>query len=158
MGRVVRGASCPWGELSWGELSIGRVVHGASCLWGELFMGRVVLGRVLTGRVVRGASCLGASGPGTPRIYFGWQRLPCSACPVLPVLFWLSSAACPVLAAFSWQSCSVCPFCLSHSVCHVLAVPFWLLLRVDSDGHRKYTIWCYSKFSGLDCLKFSATL
>ncbi len=76
MGRVVHGASCPWGELSmvrvvhgvscpWGELSMGRVVHGASCLWGELSMGRVVMGRVLMGQVVRGASCLGASGPGT---------------------------------------------------------------------------------------------
>jgi hypothetical protein len=60
MGRVVHGASCPWGELS-----LGRVVHGASCLWGELSMGRVVVGRVLMGRVVRGASYLGASGPGT---------------------------------------------------------------------------------------------
>jgi hypothetical protein len=27
MGRVVHGASCPWGELS-----MGRVVYGASCL------------------------------------------------------------------------------------------------------------------------------
>jgi hypothetical protein len=39
MGRVVHGASCPWGELS-----LGRVVHGASCPWGELSMGRVVPG------------------------------------------------------------------------------------------------------------------
>jgi hypothetical protein len=76
MGRVVPGASCPWGELSlgrvvpgascpWGELSMGRVDHGASCLWGEMSMGRDVVGRVLMGRVVQGASCLGASGPGT---------------------------------------------------------------------------------------------
>jgi hypothetical protein len=65
MGRVVYGASCPWGELS-----MGRVVHGASCLWGELSMGRVVVGRFLMGRVVRGASCLGASGPGTKSSWF----------------------------------------------------------------------------------------
>ncbi len=56
MGRVVHGASCPWGELSmervahgascpWGELSMGRVVHGASCPWGELSMGRVAMRR-----------------------------------------------------------------------------------------------------------------
>jgi hypothetical protein len=68
MGRVVPGASCPWGELS-----LGRVVHGASCLWGELSMGWVVEGRVLMGRVARGASCLGASGPGT--------LTPASICP-----------------------------------------------------------------------------
>jgi hypothetical protein len=55
MGRVVHGASCPWGELS-----LGRVVHGASCPWGELSMWRVLMGRV-----VRGASLDGASGPGT---------------------------------------------------------------------------------------------
>jgi hypothetical protein len=48
MGRVVRGASGPWGELSWGELSMGRVVHGVSFPWGELSMGPVV----------PGASCL----------------------------------------------------------------------------------------------------
>jgi hypothetical protein len=60
MGRVVRGASCPWGELSWGELSMGRVVRGASCPWGELSMGRVVYGASCPG-----ASYLGASGPGT---------------------------------------------------------------------------------------------
>jgi hypothetical protein len=60
MGRVVHGASCPWGELS-----LGRVVHGVSCLWGELSLGRDVVGQVLMGQVVRGASCLGTSGPGT---------------------------------------------------------------------------------------------
>ncbi len=51
IGRVVHGASCPWGELS-----MGRVVYRASCLWGELTVGRVVVGPVLIGRVVRGAS------------------------------------------------------------------------------------------------------
>jgi hypothetical protein len=77
MERVVRGASCPWGELSvgqvsmgrvvdgascpWGELSMGRVVHGASCLWGELFLGRVVL--CPCGSSCRGASFDGASCP-----------------------------------------------------------------------------------------------
>jgi hypothetical protein len=35
LGRVVRGATCPWGELS-----LGQVVHGASWPWGELSMGR----------------------------------------------------------------------------------------------------------------------
>ncbi len=55
MGRVVHGASCPWGELSvgrtvrgancpWGELSVGRIVRGASCPWGELSMGQTVHG------------------------------------------------------------------------------------------------------------------
>jgi hypothetical protein len=39
MGRVVHGASCPWGELS-----MGRVVHGASCLWGELSWGELSWG------------------------------------------------------------------------------------------------------------------
>jgi hypothetical protein len=64
IGRVVRGASCLLGELSWGELSVGRVVSGASCPWGELSLGRVVpgasflwgelsVGRVSMGRVVR---------------------------------------------------------------------------------------------------------
>jgi hypothetical protein len=33
---------------------MGRVVHGASCPWGELSLGRDVLGRVLKGRVVLG--------------------------------------------------------------------------------------------------------
>jgi hypothetical protein len=75
MGQVVRGASCLWGEMSWGKLSrggcpwgklsLGRVVHGASCLWGEMTVGQVVVGRVWMGRVVRGASFDGASGPGT---------------------------------------------------------------------------------------------
>jgi hypothetical protein len=65
MGRVVHEASCPWGELSWGELSMGLVVPGASCPWGELSMGRVVVWRVLMGRVVRGTSFDGASDPGT---------------------------------------------------------------------------------------------
>jgi hypothetical protein len=69
MGRVVRGANCPWGELSvgrfvrgancpWGELSMGRIVHGATvrganCPWSELSVGRVVVGRVSMGRVAR---------------------------------------------------------------------------------------------------------
>jgi hypothetical protein len=63
MGQVVHGASCPWGELS-----KGRVVHGASCPWGELSVGRVVYGASCRGASfdVSGASCLGASGPGTP--------------------------------------------------------------------------------------------
>jgi hypothetical protein len=61
MGRVVCGVSCPWGELSWGELSMGRDVYGTSCLWGEMSQGRVVVGRVWMGQVVLGASC-----PGTP--------------------------------------------------------------------------------------------
>jgi hypothetical protein len=70
MGRVVRGASCPWGELSWGELSMGRVVHGASCPWGKLSMGRVVHGASCPG-----ASFDGASGPGTPNVtYFAKQE------------------------------------------------------------------------------------
>ncbi len=81
LGRVVRGASCPWCELSvgrtvrgancpWGELSMGRTVHGASCPWGELSMGQSVHGASCYGASCRGASfdeasCRGASGPGT---------------------------------------------------------------------------------------------
>ncbi len=38
MGRVVHGVSCPWGELS-----MGQVVPGG-CPWGELSMVRVVYG------------------------------------------------------------------------------------------------------------------
>jgi hypothetical protein len=52
VGQIIRGADCPWGELSVGRT--GRVV-----------MGQVVVGRVLMGQVVRGASFDGASGPGT---------------------------------------------------------------------------------------------
>jgi hypothetical protein len=36
MGRVVRGASCPWGELS-----VGRTVHGMNCSWGEFRWGKL---------------------------------------------------------------------------------------------------------------------
>jgi hypothetical protein len=83
MGRNVRGASCPWGEISWDELSIGRVVHrascpwsemslgrvahGASCLWGKVTVGRNVMVRISMERVVHGASFDGAS-PGQLQI------------------------------------------------------------------------------------------
>jgi hypothetical protein len=71
MGRVVRGANCPWGELSvgrtvrgancpWGELSVGQTVRGANCPWSELSVGRTV-----RGASCRGASFDGASGQGT---------------------------------------------------------------------------------------------
>jgi hypothetical protein len=65
MRRVVRGASCPWGEMS-----VGRNVHGAKCPWGEMSVGRVVRGArchgaSCPGASCPGASCLGASGPGT---------------------------------------------------------------------------------------------
>jgi hypothetical protein len=39
VGRVVHGASCPWGEMS-----VGQNVCGANCPWGELSMGRDVRG------------------------------------------------------------------------------------------------------------------
>jgi hypothetical protein len=86
MGRVVHGASCPWGELSmgrvvrgakclWGELSVGQDVRGAKCLWGEMSVGRNVRGARCRGASCHGAgfhvascpraSCLGASVPGT---------------------------------------------------------------------------------------------
>jgi hypothetical protein len=58
MGRVVHGASCPWGELS-----LGRVVRGASCPWGELFLGRVVPWASCPGASCPGASFDGASCP-----------------------------------------------------------------------------------------------
>jgi hypothetical protein len=55
MGRVVRGAKCPWGEMSvrrivrgancpWGELSVGRNVRGAKCPWGEMSWGELSWG------------------------------------------------------------------------------------------------------------------
>ncbi len=52
MGRVVHGASCPWGELS-----MGRVFPGASCPWGELSLGRVVYGASCPGASFDRASC-----------------------------------------------------------------------------------------------------
>jgi hypothetical protein len=67
VGRVVRGASCPWGELAVGRVVMGRVVPGASCPWSELSMGRVVhgasfpWGELSMGRVVPGVRCRGAS-------------------------------------------------------------------------------------------------
>jgi hypothetical protein len=75
MGRVVHGASCPWGELSlgrivhgancpWGDLSVGRIVRGAKCPWGEMSVGRVVRGARCHGASCHGASCPGASCPG----------------------------------------------------------------------------------------------
>ncbi len=70
MGRVVRGAKCPWGKMSvgrivhgancpWGEMSVGRNVRGAKCPWGEMSVGRDVVGRVVLGRVVLGRVVLG---------------------------------------------------------------------------------------------------
>jgi hypothetical protein len=70
MGRVVRGAKCPWGEMSlgrnvrgarcpWGEMSVGRNVRGAKCPWGEMSVGRDVVGRVVVGRVLMGRVVLG---------------------------------------------------------------------------------------------------
>jgi hypothetical protein len=50
MGRVVHGASCPWGELSvgrtvcGGNCPLGRTVRGANCPWGELSVGRIARG------------------------------------------------------------------------------------------------------------------
>jgi hypothetical protein len=74
MGRDVRGAKCPWGELSlgrnvrgakclWGEMSVGRIVRGANCPWGEMSVGRVVRGVRCRGASCRGASSDGASCP-----------------------------------------------------------------------------------------------
>jgi hypothetical protein len=74
VGRNVRGAKCPWGELS-----VERNVRGAKCLWGEMSVGRNVCGARCRGASCPGArcpgascpgaSCLGASGPGTAEIY-----------------------------------------------------------------------------------------
>ncbi len=44
---------------------MGRIVRGARCPWGEMSMGRNVRGARRRGASCRGASCLGASGPGT---------------------------------------------------------------------------------------------
>ncbi len=63
MGWVVHGASCPWWELSMGQVVMGRSVHGASCLWGELSMGQAVhgascpWGKLSMGQAVLRASC-----------------------------------------------------------------------------------------------------
>ncbi len=70
MGWVVRGASCPWGEMSlgrnvrgancpWGKMSVGQNVCGAKCPWGEMSVGRDVVGRVVVGRVFVGRVVLG---------------------------------------------------------------------------------------------------
>ncbi len=69
------GAKCPWGEMSWDELSMGgvvhgtkcprgvlsmgRVVHGASCPRGEMTMGRNVMGRNVEGRNVMERNVMG---------------------------------------------------------------------------------------------------
>jgi hypothetical protein len=57
MGRVVYGASCPWGELSVGRLSVGRTVRGASCREASC------RGTSFDGASFDGASFDGASGP-----------------------------------------------------------------------------------------------
>ncbi len=60
MGRILHGASFPWGESSIrrvadgascqrGELSLWRVIHGASRPWGESSMGQVVKGQDVIG-------------------------------------------------------------------------------------------------------------
>jgi hypothetical protein len=93
MGRVVRGASCPWGEMSvgrnvrgancpWGEMSVGRDVRGAKCLWGEMSVGRNVRGARCHGASCRGASCLGASGPGTEKFLNEIKRNDAKICEV----------------------------------------------------------------------------
>jgi hypothetical protein len=41
MGRVVRGAKCPWGEMSVGRVVLGASCPGASCP-GASCLGRVV--------------------------------------------------------------------------------------------------------------------
>jgi hypothetical protein len=50
----VRGANCPWGEIS-----VGRIVRGAKCPWGVMSVGRDVVGRVVVGRVLMGQVVLG---------------------------------------------------------------------------------------------------
>ncbi len=83
MGRVVHGASCPWGEMS-----VGRDVRGAKCPWGEVSVGRNVRGARCRGVSCRGASCLGASGPGTIKkqtgpalcVLCGPTPFPCLTC------------------------------------------------------------------------------
>jgi hypothetical protein len=67
MGRDVRGASCPWGELS-----MGRVVLGASCPSGKLSMGQNACGASCRGVSFRRASFNGASGPGT--VVAHWEQ------------------------------------------------------------------------------------
>jgi hypothetical protein len=82
VGRVVRGASCPWGELSWGELSMGRVVHGARCLgasfdgascpWGELSWGEWSGNRSSLCHMANGQVC---PCPGQSVVYLGLNLL-----------------------------------------------------------------------------------
>jgi hypothetical protein len=67
MGRYVHGASCPWGEMSWGgELSMGQIVPGVSCQWGKLSIRRNAYGvkchrETFDGAGFDGMSCLGIS-------------------------------------------------------------------------------------------------
>jgi hypothetical protein len=47
--------NCPWGEMSWWELSMERAVQRMKCLWGEMFLGRVVFAaKCLLGEMSRG--------------------------------------------------------------------------------------------------------
>jgi hypothetical protein len=80
MGRIVHGASCPWGELSvgrvvrgvkcpggdcpWGEMSVGRNVRGAKCPWGELSWGELSWGELSWGELSSG------EWSGNPREHF----------------------------------------------------------------------------------------
>jgi hypothetical protein len=64
VGRVVRGVSCPWGEMSLGQNVRGARcpwgnVRGAKCPWGEMSEGRDVVGRVVVGQVLMGRVVLG---------------------------------------------------------------------------------------------------
>jgi hypothetical protein len=68
MGRIVRGAKCPWGEMSvgrngrgakcpWGEISVGRNVRGAKCPWGEMSWGELSWVKWSRNRVPRVVVC-----------------------------------------------------------------------------------------------------
>ncbi len=56
---MYHGASCPWGEMSQGEMSVWRNVRGVNCPWGKMSVGRDVVGRVVMGQVVLGRVVLG---------------------------------------------------------------------------------------------------
>jgi hypothetical protein len=60
---VVHGASCLWGELSMGELSMRKaahgwgVFHGASSPWGEMSIGELSMGWAIRVARFHGVSC-----------------------------------------------------------------------------------------------------
>jgi hypothetical protein len=117
MGRVVRGVSCPWGELSvgrdvrwarcpWDEMSVGRNVRGAKCPWGEMSVGRNDVGRVVVGRVLMGRVVRGASCPWGELSWGEW-----SGNLISPFAHFVSSIGEPCYVHVRYIASSTCGLC-----------------------------------------------